>query len=638
MLHQRLDAMDHVVVALFNPWLFSGRDELVRGFFNTLRGALGRSNTEEVRALVEALDRYWGAIDLAGHGVAAIVDLHGSSGAASAGWKKLSGKLKSALVKPRPLTPDEERISLEKKIAATQCAVIVLIDELDRIEDDEVRAVAQLVKAVGDIKGLSYLVAYDPERVVEALGRGIGERRRRVGELYLEKIIQYPIPLRPLFSEDVKALLESTLADHGVLLAEQRTDSQKELYAHIIDSIQTPREVKRLVGAFAILERAVRDEICPFDVLAYSWIVTKSPTLRTRIAEHVDALVTDPSDESASERVVRRMNNEAEPDIVSILGSSAREHTRTLELLFPRFIEERQVDDRERLTRRRNLIRMLYLGNPPGAVTRRDVEQLWNNTDLGELERILRELIRERKLATLMDRLDELLRSLPERGDRTFWVALSRALVRQDDWISENDNRHALADDASRTLVSLARRNPELADRLRATIEALVTDGDLVLAPDILRTHLFAYGIVGNQVRGGGVLTQSETQALLDRELPRYREAIIDGSFLRRVASPDALYIFANLNSFDSEMRSSFTDQLTTFDAISTLAALLVPPGIRVSLETLEIFFDTPLVLERAQNFISTLGYPSDLWIAESLRRLVVVLRGRDPLVEDDAS
>src|SRR5947209_1309061 len=33
----KLGLTDHVVVAVFNPWLFKGRDELVAGFFNALR-------------------------------------------------------------------------------------------------------------------------------------------------------------------------------------------------------------------------------------------------------------------------------------------------------------------------------------------------------------------------------------------------------------------------------------------------------------------------------------------------------------------------------------------------------------------------------------------------------------------------
>ena len=182
LLASKLQPMDDVVVATFNPWLFKGRDELVAGFFNSLRSAMGRSRSEKTRDLVASIDRYRGAIGVAGQSVAAAIDLSGGGGAATAGWNGWGSKLVQLFSKPESLTPDIERRSLEKKIAGAKCAVVVLIDELDRIEDDEVRAVAQLIKAVGDIKGVSYLVAYDPDRVVDALGRGNGEERRRSGE------------------------------------------------------------------------------------------------------------------------------------------------------------------------------------------------------------------------------------------------------------------------------------------------------------------------------------------------------------------------------------------------------------------------------------------------------------------------
>lgn len=151
LLQLELELMDRVIVSYFNPWLFNGRDELVRGFFNGLREAMGRSNAENRRELTDALDRYWGAINLAGHAVAGIVDVHGTAGGASKIWSGWGKRIKGALPRSEKLSPDEERKALEKKIAQMQVAVVVLIDELDRVDDDEVRAVAQLVKAAGDM-------------------------------------------------------------------------------------------------------------------------------------------------------------------------------------------------------------------------------------------------------------------------------------------------------------------------------------------------------------------------------------------------------------------------------------------------------------------------------------------------------
>jgi predicted KAP-like P-loop ATPase len=103
--------------------------------------------------------------------------------------------------------------------------VVVLIDELDRVEDEEVRAVARLVKAVGDIRGISHLVAYDPKRVVDALGRGVGEERSRSGEAYLEKLVQLVVPMRPLLDYEILALLRRTLEAQGHVVLSNDDDA-----------------------------------------------------------------------------------------------------------------------------------------------------------------------------------------------------------------------------------------------------------------------------------------------------------------------------------------------------------------------------------------------------------------------------
>lgn len=69
-----------------------------------------------------------------------------------------------------------------KELTAFPHPIVVLIDELDRVESEEIRTVAQLVRSVADFPGVSYLLAYDRERVAQALG---GENAER-GQAYLE--------------------------------------------------------------------------------------------------------------------------------------------------------------------------------------------------------------------------------------------------------------------------------------------------------------------------------------------------------------------------------------------------------------------------------------------------------------------
>ncbi len=632
LLAEKLGTMDRTIVAEFNPWLFKGRDELLIGFFSALRTAMGKSDAEVARDLVSQVDRYWNAINLAGHGVAAFVDLHGGSGAASRGWKTWVPRFAKLIAAQKAKSPNEERKALEKKLVKLKCAVVVLIDELDRVEDDEVRAVAQLIKAVGDIKGMSYLVAYDQERVVQALGRGDGSDRRASGENYLEKIIQHPIPLRPLFEEDAVKLLNAALSNHSVDLAEPSNDSQRGIFTSIIKEISTPREIKRLVGAYVIMERAVRGEICPYDVLGYCWILAKSPSVRDQLAANIDGVVSDPGDAEALVRAARP-NNGQKVDVVSVLGNSAKVQERLLRNLFPVFGKSADGPDGDRLFRRRNLVRMLYLGDPPGIIPIREVERLWNLPQ-DELETELSSSLADGRLASVIDRVDDLLPVLPASGDDRFWVALAHVLHRTTDWLHGPENARAVGDDAATALYRLALRDPKQAPRVASCIEALVRAEDLVIIPWLLRKHLFACGLTRNSedVRGGGVLDRDAVIALLEREVPRYRVAVLDGTALRRIPNVEAIYVLSNSGNWTGELRESLTSQLDSADAIWTLAGLVVPPGYSIHVKHLDELFDAKVVRERLEQLVAGDELPTDPWLRESTLRLLKILGGADPM------
>jgi hypothetical protein len=639
LLEKKLDDMNFVVVAVFNPWLFNGRDELVTGFFNALRSALGNSSSEDARKLLSSIDRYWGAINFAGHSVAAVIDVNGASGAATAVWRSLVSRLKGAVPKPIPRTPEQEKESLEDKIRELNWSVVVLIDELDRVEDDEVRAVAQLVKALGDIKGISYLVSYDPDRVSEALGKGDSpEERRQSGERYIEKIIQHPIPLRPLFPTDKKALLANALANCNAQIEAPQIDSQREIHDHLIEAIQTPREIKRLIGAFSILEKAVRGEICPYDLLGYCWLLTKSPALRDEIASKIDKLVNDPSYEEMASRLSNRRSGRSEQNFVDILGQRASDYEEIISRLFPRFNESyvETGTDGERICKRRNLVRLLYLGNPPGALRRVEIERLWDITDLNVLTVEIRKLAKDGMLPEFLDRLDDLLTSLPPSGDAVFWLGLSKAFVRNSDWVRGDEATRALADDAATLLIRLVTRDRNNKHRLLSAIENLIADNDLVLVPFILRKHLFAYGLTNHDEdpRGGDILRLAETEDLLAREIPRYRKAILEGFALRRLPHLEIIYTLLNTDNWDTELRDSFTNQLDSLESVLSMAALTVPPGYGASRSMLDKLFNTDIVLSRVKNEFDINQSATDPWLNVCLQRFIDILEGRRPEFE----
>lgn len=623
---EELDGMPFTAVARLNPWLFRGRDELVAAYFNALRSALGRSAGEIGRDLATAVDRYRSSIETLGTVGAAIGDAHGGGGWFKWAW---SGAKKAGRAVPvsKARTPDEERAALEGKLRRLGVAVVVLIDELDRVEDDEVRAVAQLVKAVGDIAGVSYLVAYDPDRVADALGRGSDPaERRRSGEAYLEKIVQYAIPVRPLFREDADRLLATALAQAGAAVPDRLDEDRKELFDAVLRVVRTPREVKRLVGTFAVLDAAVQGEIDPVDVLGYAWIAIKAPNLRARIARDFERLVDDPSQEEMMRRLhQRRSGREAEVVLADELGPAADAHAEVLALMFPRFRKDRRGrPDGHRVAHRRNIVRLLYLGNPPGMVAREDVERLWSTENREVLERELAALLEGGTLRSLLGRLGDLAASLSRDREPTFWIALSRTLERDSDWAWRFDDRRAAIDDASELLLDWGKDEGAGRKAVLRAIDALIAAGDLLIVPFILRRHLFAHGLTvhGRSRNGDTILDSGATAALFDRELPRYRQAILDGRMLRRVPDVELLFSILNMGKWDGELSASLTGQLDGPEPLATFASIMLPQGWSVDHSTLAELFDVEIVGSRLNALLADGWMHEDEWVADAVRRL----------------
>ncbi|MEM8956914.1 MAG: P-loop NTPase fold protein [Pseudomonadota bacterium] len=288
---QKLE-LETTVVVRFDPWIFSSRDDLVARFFEELLAALAEkakttpSLEDKAKGLGAQIWRYSKDTMVAGASFAANVFVAPGAGKMvdAAGKKLPDGQRQEA---PRSLHGQRE--ALRQALNETDLAIIVLIDELDRVENADVRAVAQLVKSVADFDSISYLIAYDRARVIEALGDGDAQR----GAAYLEKIVQYEIALPPATIEDlvrmVRALL-GRLSEAGlVALPADWEDSAGRLEALLTGVfseglIASPRLVKRWIAHFAAIEPAMRGEIDWIDLFAWSGLSVLDPDFAASIA------------------------------------------------------------------------------------------------------------------------------------------------------------------------------------------------------------------------------------------------------------------------------------------------------------------------------------------------------------------
>lgn len=456
--------------------------------------------------------------------------------------------------------------------------------------------------------------------MAEALGNGDISK----GELYLEKIIHHSIPLRPLFEADKRALIEAAFEKTPINTGSPRLDYQEQLLDLVIDAIRTPRDINRLLGAFMVLENAVRGDICPFDVLGYCWIMTKSSTIQRTIINHIDDLVDDPSEKWYLTKRLTQETRSSPTDLVRIFGDESKGYHEILEHIFLK-LQGKSTTDGSRLSKRRNLVRMLYLGNPPDQVSRKEIERLWNISDIPILASELARIRDVDRLQACFDSLEAHLPRLPAEHDVSFWCGVSRLLYRTSDWITAQEGGPQFARQAAAIVSAMAKVDQSGKTRLIATIRALIKCNDLSIVPELLHQEAFAHGLTKQQhsARGDGSLTKDEAEGLLAEELPRYRKAVLEGVALRRVPNPTVFYLLGLCAGKDDELRNSLTKQLSEDKFLITMAALLTPPGNRVGRKFLSYFFSIDEARSSVEHLLSSDRSPEDQWLRQSLENFL---------------
>ena len=167
--------------------------------------------------------------------------------------------------------------------------IIVSIDDIDRLSEEEIIAVFQLVKALADFPNTIYLLAFDYEVVIHALSKiQYGD-----GKAYLEKVIQVPfeIPTPSITSihESLFSKLNKILGD----ISDERWDKATwvELFQYGLKKyIRSIRDVIRYTNVFSLKYDLLKDETNPVDLLGLTCLQVFEPVLYSRLPSYKDTL------------------------------------------------------------------------------------------------------------------------------------------------------------------------------------------------------------------------------------------------------------------------------------------------------------------------------------------------------------
>ncbi|AWI78858.1 NTPase [Parazoarcus communis] len=273
-LEQRPEAEQPVIVT-FNPWWFSGQENLARAFLGQLQAVLPAKNTK-FKKLGDLLGNF-------AEGVGGLIDLSGMTGGAGSKIGKLIGMITKRKPKDVPALKSE----ISQILRDAQTRILVIIDDIDRLTPEETRQLFTVIKALADFPNVVYLLAFDREVAAQAIEQQSG----MPGERYLEKIIQVPFELPPVDRVALRAALfkrlDEILGDTPDGLFDQSYWTNA-FHDGIDPLIQVPRDVVRFTNTLAVTYPAVRGEVNPVDFIALEALRVFQPSLYDVIRTNQD--------------------------------------------------------------------------------------------------------------------------------------------------------------------------------------------------------------------------------------------------------------------------------------------------------------------------------------------------------------
>lgn len=269
-----------VPVLDFNPWMFSGAEQLVDSFFIELSAQLKlRPTLSEVG---KALENY-GEI-FSGMGSLPLVGPWIEGG-------RIASKILAKILQRRKEGITGPRAKVEKALAALDKPIAVILDDIDRLTTQEIRDIFKLVRLTASFPNVVYIVAFDRLRVEKALAeQGLS------GRDYLEKILQVSVDL-PAIPAHILNRQISEAIDEAISGIDNPGPFDEDLWPDIFMEIIRPliknmRDVRRYAAAVYGTVRDLDGQVALADVLALEAIRIFLPDVFRQMPKSVDGLTT----------------------------------------------------------------------------------------------------------------------------------------------------------------------------------------------------------------------------------------------------------------------------------------------------------------------------------------------------------
>lgn len=258
-----------LVISDFKCWWYRGEEALALAFLQNLHALLRDKLKDKVKDLVPKLGR---GLLQAGPVIGAAVAL--TSVGAFAPFTTASAKFAKRFFGDGD-TLESTFHKLAKVLDEENRRFLIIIDDIDRLSPDEAMAVFRLVKSVGRLPNVMYLLVFDRELADQA----VANRYPSEGPHFLEKIIQasfeLPLPLRTDLNRAILSAIETTCGSPDEAQIQHTLNMFHDVVAPYLT---TPRHVVRFQNAISVTWPAIAGEVRLADFIALETLRLYEPS------------------------------------------------------------------------------------------------------------------------------------------------------------------------------------------------------------------------------------------------------------------------------------------------------------------------------------------------------------------------
>ena len=340
LLRTNLLEKESVVVRDFNPWRVTKDSAILLGFFAVLADAIEkRPSTKHGRFLSRAWRKSRSVVRTLFAPALKLLKI----------WKPSAAEVVDDLLKAfRIIAASSDSVEIEsqrnrivRRLQQFDKRIVVLIDDIDRLDKHETQLLFRVIKACADFPNLSYIMAFDEAMVAKAIGERYGGGGQESGRKFLEKIVQVPIELPVPARVDLRRFvleeLDLVIKFTGLSLTDDQVrDFLSSFDAVIGTRLTTPRHAKRFRNALMFEVPPLLGESHPVDLLLIEAVRVFFPDAYSTVRNHHNDFSGIEDESSLRVDDQPRCVDRLEPTLESMDSDHAAVVREILKNLFPR--------------------------------------------------------------------------------------------------------------------------------------------------------------------------------------------------------------------------------------------------------------------------------------------------------------